>query len=358
MDPRGEWIDFRAAKEAVGIERLLDGYGVKLRRRVGAHLRGRCPLPQHSSWESGESFIVSTHKNVWICHSQSCVAARGGQAGGNVLDLVAVMENCSIADAARRLSVRFGTGGRMRRSLEDTGFKKNEAGSCSLLSVSSGTPNAPLRFVLCPLDSRHPYLQQRGIERQTAEYFQVGFYSTTGLLEGRVAIPVHNRQGQLVAYAGRVIEQTEPRYRFPPGFQKSLELFNLHRALRSGARQVVVVEGFFDCMNLHQAGFSGVVALMGSALSEAQQKLLLDHFGELVLMMDGDETGRRASRRIAAQLGARIPVRLVEVPAGRQPDQLNAPEIRRLLENSGMPLQMGAEPNAPDRRTAMVERGL
>jgi hypothetical protein len=95
MDQRGEWTDFAAVKAAVGIERLLDGYGVKLRAGSGAHLRGRCPLPQHSSWESRESFIVNTSKNVWVCHSQSCVAARGGQAGGNVLDLVAVMENCS-----------------------------------------------------------------------------------------------------------------------------------------------------------------------------------------------------------------------------------------------------------------------
>ncbi len=360
MDPRGEWIDFRAAKEAVAIERLLDGYGMKLRARVGAHLRGRCPLPQHSSWESGESFIVNTHKNVWICHSQSCVAARGGQAGGNVLDFVAVMEHCSLAEAARRLRIRFGAGGRMGRGLEGTGFKKNEGGSASPLSISAGTQNAPLRFVLCPLDSRHSYLQQRGIERQTAEYFQVGFYSATGLMQGRVAIPIHNRQGQLVAYAGRAIGQTEPRYRFPPGLRKSLELFNLHRALQGGTRQVVVVEGFFDCMHLHQAGFSEVVALMGSVLSETQQKLLLDHFGELVLMMDGDETGRRASRRIAAQLDGRIALRIVEVPAGRQPDQLNGTEIRRLLESSGaaaLPI-WGAEPSAPHRRSVTVERSL
>jgi len=360
MDQRGAWIDLAAVKAAVRIETLLDWYGVKLHRGVGAHLRGRCPLAQHSSRESRESFIVNTCKSVWVCHSQSCVEVRGGQAGGNVLDLVAVMEHCSIAEAARRLAVRFGEGGRMRRSSEGTGFKKNQGGASSLLSFSAGTQNPPLRFVLRPVDSRHPYLHQRGLEHQTAEYFQVGFYSATGLMEGWVAIPIYNRQGQLVAYAGRAIGQTEPRYRFPPGFQKSLELFNLHRALQSGIRQVVVVEGFFDCMNLHQAGFPEVVALMGSVLSGAQQKLLLDHFGELVLMMDGDEIGRRASRRIAAQLGDRIPLRVVEVPAGRQPDQLNVTEICQLLESRGravMPI-WEAEQNAPDRQTVMVERGL
>jgi DNA primase len=356
MDQSRAWTDFAAVKAALGIERLLEQYGVKLRRRVGSHLRGLCPLPQHSSWESRESFIVNTRKNVWVCHSQSCVAARGGQAGGNVLDLVAIMEHCSIVEAARRLSARFGTDGHMGRGLEGTGFKKNEGGASSLFPFSVATQNAPLRFVLCPVDSRHPYLHQRGIEYQTAEYFQAGFYSASGLLEGRVVIPVHNRHGQLVAYAGRAIGQAEPRYKFPTGFQKSLELFNLHRAVRSGDRRVVVMEGFFDCMRVHQAGFPNVVALMGSALSATQQELLLAHFGELVLMMDGDKAGRRASQRIAAQLGNQIPLRVVEVPADRQPDQLNGTEIRRLLETDGAAAQIsGAEHNA---RIATVERSL
>jgi DNA primase len=354
MGQQGAWIDFAAVKAAVGIETLLDWYGVKL-RRVGVYVRGGCPFTQHSSRESRESFIVNTRQNVWVCHSQSCGAARGGRAGGNVLDFVAVMEHCSLAEAARRLSVRFGADGRMGRGLEGTGFKKNEAGA-SLFPFSAGTQNAPLGFVLRPVDGRHPYLEQRRIGRRTAEYFQVGFYSATGLMAGRVVIPVHNRQGQLVAYAGRAIGQAEPRYKFPTGFRKSLELFNLHRAVRSGGRQVVVVEGFFDCMRVHQAGFRSVVALMGSALSATQQELLLGHFGELVLMMDGDETGRRASQRIAAQLGNRIPLRVVEVPAGRQPDQLNATEIRRLLETDGADAQiLGAEHKA---RTATVERSL
>jgi len=124
MGQQGAWIDFAAVKAAVGIETLLDWYGVTL-RRVGVYVRGGCPFTQHSSRESRESFIVNTRQNVWVCHSQSCVAARGGRAGGNVLDFVAVMEHCSLAEAARRLSVRWGADGRMGRGLEGTGFKKN-----------------------------------------------------------------------------------------------------------------------------------------------------------------------------------------------------------------------------------------
>jgi hypothetical protein len=76
-------------------------------------------------------------------------------------------------------------------------------------------------------------------------------------------------------------------------------------------------------------------------------------------MMDGDEAGRRASRRIAAQLGGRIPLRIVDVPDGRQPDQFNETEIRRLLENpGGAAMKISGAEHAPERRVAMAERGL
>lgn len=327
-----EWIDFRAVKSRVGMEALLEAYGIALGRRVGVHLRGGCPLPQHSSRESRESFLVHTEKNVWICHSQSCVATRGGQAGGNVLDFVAAMEQCSIAEAAWRLGARYGVGGPIRARGEGTGFKKNEGGAGAWVCLPGGHQNPPLSFVLRPVDCQHAYLRQRGIAHQTAEYFQVGFYSGAGLMQRRIVMPIHNRQGQLVAYAGRVIDGSEPRYKFPPGFRKSGVVFNLHRALRSGLRQAIVVEGFFDCMRLHQVGFPQVVALMGAWLSPVQQELLRAHFAELVLMLDGDETGRRATERMVGQLGSEIRLRVAEVPAGQQPDQLAAMEIRRLVQ--------------------------
>ena len=330
----GAWIDFAAVKAAVRMEMLLEDYGARLRRGVGMHLRGRCPLPQHSSRESRESFIVNASKNVWICHSQSCVAARRGVVGGNVLDFVALMENCSMVEAARRLRSRFMAGGPGPPGEEGTGFKKKEGASSGWVVSPAQESNPPLGFVLGPVDHRHPYLSQRGIDGQTAECFQAGFYGGAGMMHKRVVIAIHNQRGQLVAYVSRAIDGREPRYKFPPGFQKSLELFNLHRALRSKSPQVIVVEGFFDCMRVHQAGFPSVVALMGASLSRAQLQLLLDHFEQVVLMLDGDETGRRASRLIAAQPGRQMTLRVVEVPKGQQPDQLTAMEIHRLLEGT------------------------
>ena len=111
----------------------------------------------------------------------------------------------------------------------------------------------------------------------------------------------------------------EPRYKFPPRFRRSLVLFNLHRAIRHG-KAVVVVEGFFDCFRVHQAGFPCVVALMGCSLSQRHETLLQQHFREVTLMLGGDNAGRRASPAIAARLVTKLAVRAMEVPHGTQPD--------------------------------------
>ncbi|MGA7410202.1 MAG: hypothetical protein WBW33_06935 [Bryobacteraceae bacterium] len=80
-------------------------------------------------------------------------------------------------------------------------------------------------------------------------------------MSGRLVIPIHNERGELVAYAGRSIDGSEPRYKLPAGFRKSQVLFSLHRVT---GPDVIVVEGFFDCMKVWQAGHQAVVSLMGS----------------------------------------------------------------------------------------------
>ena len=97
---------------------------------------------------------------------------------------------------------------------------------------------------------------------------------------------------------------------------------------------MLVVEGFFDCLRVHQAGYHNVVALMGVTLSEAQEQLLRERFPKLVLMLDGDEAGRRASQQLAARLKGKVSLSVVEVPSGRQPDQLSNEEIGQILSRA------------------------
>lgn len=193
--------------------------------------------------------------------------------------------------------------------------------------------NPALRFELRNVNTAHPYLEERGIQRATAAEFGVGFYSGSGLMQGRIVIPIHNRRGELVAYAGRAVNGDGPKYKLPIGFRKSLEIFNVHRAATAGSDTVVIVEGYFDCLRVYQAGFPYVVALMGCALSGAQEVLLLERFQRIVLMLDGDAAGRGASRAIADRVSMRSSVGVVHVPDGAQPDQLPSEVIQRLLEN-------------------------
>ena len=181
---------------------------------------------------------------------------------------------------------------------------------------------SPLNFKLTGIDCAHPYLAERGITEQTAREFGAGFYAGPGLMHSRLVIPIHNADGQLIAYCGRSVDKTQPRYRVPPGFAKSEILFNMHRAAAGLSNSVVVVEGFFDCMKVHQAGIRSVVALMGSVLYEPQRHDLLDRFSRVILLLDGDPTGRKASTVIAQRLARHCSVRAVLLPNGVQPDQL------------------------------------
>ena len=109
-------------------------------------------------------------------------------------------------------------------------------------------------------------------------------------------------------------------------------LFNLHRVLEVGeGSMVVLVEGYFDCFTVHQAGFPNVVSLMGSALSDHQEKLIIDHFGQVVLILDGDDGGRAAASEIASRLTRKLYVRVLDVPDNTQPDRLPSGEIQSLL---------------------------
>jgi DNA primase len=314
------------------MEMVLARYGVAVRRVNKTSLRGDCPLPSHSSDAGKKSFGVQTEKNAWACQAQSCVVARGGRKGGNVLDFVAVMESCTVRDAALRLQSWFmGTGAASPLVTEkDEPVEESESGGVLV--------NKPLPFTLKGIDSSHPYLTRRGITRETAEHFGVGFFPGKGSMSARIVIPIHNEEGELVAYAGRATdESTEPRYKLPDGFNRSLELFNLHRAAQADSRGVViVVKGFFDAMKVHQAGFPAVVALMGLSLSDVQSELL-GAFDKAIFLLGGDETSAEATPKVAAHLAHRLFVRIAAVPQGKQPDQFSSDGIRMLLSLNQAP---------------------
>jgi len=314
-----EWVDFKNVKAKVSMATVLSHYDVRLRRVGADEFRGKCPLPTHSSTRSNDSFSCSFTRNAWSCQSASCIAARSGRVGGNVFDFVAEMERCSIREAALHL----------QHSLAENQIPR--AASRNEEPVPYTPDNRPLSFTLRNIDHQHPYVASRGLSEDTARYFGVGYYGGNGFLRGRVVIPIHNEHGELVAYSGRAIDQTKPKYRLPRGLRKSQLLFNLHRAIEKRSRTLILVEGFFDTFKIHQAGHHNVAALMGSKLSDRQADLIGSYFDEVILMLDADEAGKAGATAAARALSSRVAVQVVELGSGSQPDQLASEGINQLL---------------------------
>ena len=308
-----DWVSFADIKKQIHLEEVLRSYGVDWLRRSGPQrYRGRCPIHQG---QGTEAFHANLGRNAFHCFACG--------AGGNVLDFVAKMEGCSVREAALRLQASQGPGTGAAR-VSSSGPERRE------LVTEKREIHPPLSFSL-KVDGTHPYLARRAIDPITAGHFGVGYYGGRGVMSHRIAIPIHDPQGRLVAYCGRALDGAVPRYRFPAGFPKSQVLFNYHRARAAGEDRVIVVEGFFDCLRVHQAGFPCVVALMGARLSAPQKNLLAARFTRVVLMLDGDQTGRAATAQIARDLVSACSVREVLLPPEMQPDQMAAGGIRQAL---------------------------
>jgi DNA primase len=280
-------------------------------------------------------------KNIWNCFSEC-------KRGGNVLDFIARMENVSIHAAALKAIEWFHIDADMAgtsRGVEQdgsptTGRAKSMAGERGPAAAveEKSVPNKPLKFRLDKLDLGHPYLQERGLTFETIVNFGLG-YCAKGMMAERIAIPIHNPEGNVVAYAGRHPGDPKdgiPKYKLPQGFRKSLELFNIDRASKeSPDHPLVIVEGFFDCMKLYQHGCRRVVALMGSTMSAAQEELirkLTDHQGQVIVMLDEDEAGQTGRDEIAVRLAKFVFVRIhVFEEEGFQPEHMSAEEVASLL---------------------------
>lgn len=325
------WIDFTALKRQVSIKDVLARYGLLggLNEKKPGRLVGPCPI--HGG-KNGTSFNVDVEKNVFHCFSEC--------GGGNVLDLVMKIENCSIREAGEKLADWFAL--KFERSRRDkapnvadsTAAPPPPTPSPPLSSEGATLANPPLERPLRDLNPDHPYLTSRGLTIPTIREFGIG-YCTRGLMRGRIAIPIHDEHARLVAYGGRAVDdalaEKAGKYRLPDGFRKSLVLFNLHRAVERGDRSATVVEGFMDCFKVHQSGFPTVVALMGSSLSEAQTELLAANFDRLALMFDGDDAGTRCLREFYLRLRRRVYLREIHLEPGEQPDSLSDVRIRELL---------------------------
>jgi DNA primase len=295
-------------------------------------LNGPCPIHKGSN---PTQFRVSISKNIWNCFSEC-------KHGGNVLDFIAEMENASIHAAALKAIEWFNLdAGEMSAAGESVEAEEiapvpKTVVKRAALPAEKGVPNPALKFRLDKLEREHPYLtQERGLTLETIVDFGVGFCSK-GMMADRIAIPIHNVKAEVVGYAGRFPgeppDADTPKYKLPPGFRKMQELFNVDRAGKEPAdKPLIVVEGFFGCMKIHQGGYRKVVALMGSTMSATQEELIRHH-RHVIVMLDEDDAGRAGREDIAVRLAKFVYVKIhVFEQEGQQVDKLTTEEMQQLL---------------------------
>jgi len=328
------WVNFAEIRAKVSLEDvLMKLYEIGTLKRDGDKLVGACPV--HAG-DSPRAFHADLTKNVWHCFTKC-------KKGGNQIDFVAAKENISIRDAALKLQSFFlGEGGVSRSASNPAADSppgpRGKSGAPAPHPKQDQAPveeNPPLNVKL-DLKGDHPHLlTNRRLKLETTSHFGIG-YCARGILRGMIAIPIHDEEGQRVAYAGRRLKPSEIRefgkYKFPKGFHKELVLYNLGRAKEFQDKQgLMLVEGFFSVFKLHEAGFPNVVAAMGSDLSEHQAKLLADS-KEVIILFDGNEAGYRGAEAARERLMGKTKVRLVRLPDGYEPEDLSPKALRWLVQ--------------------------
>jgi len=309
MSENRPYLDFRAIKARVTMADVLSRYGVNLGRVNATSLKGTCPLPSHSS-KKKNTFYVNEAKSVWYCHSDSC-KKNGGKAGGNVIDFIAAMENCSTYDAAKRIDEMFQAGSPPSPNIPP---QPNAAASNTAADgdVVTATGNKALTFVLKDVNPSHPMIQDHGISVETAKRFGVGFFPGKGSMAGRIVFPLHEH-GILVGYAGRTTFPASggnPKWLFGKGLKKTF-LYGLDRC--DPAKPLILCESLWAPLWFHERGLQAA-ALMGSEMT-AEQERCLDSYPVITVALDNDNAGAEKTARICERLKGKhriLKARLVE----------------------------------------------
>ncbi len=343
-----QWVNFAEIRQKVSLEDVIFRYyRIETLRRKGDRVVGKCPV--HGG-DSPTAFNADLSRSVWSCFTR-CPEDKNG---GNQLDFVAYKENISIRDAALRLKAFF-LGGNAAATPATarppdpipiragvTAMPHPAAPAAALAPAARAerkedddTKSNPPLDVRLDLKADHPHLiQDRGLTPSTIDYFGIG-WSGRGIMRGCIAIPIHDGEGHLVAYAGRRLKPADARefgkYKLPKGFKKEILLFNYHRAKEHMTSDgLIVVEGYFKVMALHQAGLPNTVATMGRSLSR-EQALLLAAAKEVIILFDGNDAGRigaEAAVKLLAEVAPQLIVRRINLPDGVEPDHLTPKTLR------------------------------
>lgn len=367
---------------------VISGY-VRLQKK-GSSYFGLCPF--HN--EKSPSFSVSRQKQMYYCF--------GCGAGGNVFTFLMEYENFSFVEAVQFLADRAGV------ELPKMEYSREAKEKADLKSALLEINKAAAQYFYVQLKSAqgktaHTYLTERGLSEETIKAFGLGYsnkYSDdlykylrskgyredmirqAGLIStdekngvydkfwNRVMFPIMDVNSRVIGFGGRVMGDAKPKYLNSPEtpvFDKSRNLYGLHRARSSKKNYFLLCEGYMDVISLHQAGFTNAVASLGTALTTGHASLIKRYVQEVYLTYDSDEAGTRAALRAVPILKeAGIAAKVIRMDPYKDPDEfiknLGADEFEKRIGNARNGFMFSLEilekeydMNSPEGKTAFFQ---
>ena len=330
-------------------------------KRAGANYNGLCPY--HS--EKSPSFTVFPATQSFYCF--------GCGAGGDAVTFIMRSENLDYPDAVELLAKRAGItitsdekeqGGISKRRIYEMNLAAAKYFRDCLFDPKLGRVGMEYLFEkrrLSPAVIKHfglgfapesfgaltDHMHKQGF---TDEELIVGFLcgksQKTGraydYFRNRVIFPIINTSGDIIAFGGRVMDDSKPKYlnsSDTPGFKKSRNLFALNYAKNHCSERLILCEGYMDVIALHAAGFENAVATLGTALTQDQARMMAKYTKEVVISYDSDEAGQAATRKAVRMLSeVGLDVKILRMEGAKDPDEyiknFGADSFRRLLDAS------------------------
>lgn len=325
------------------IVEVISSY-VKLQKK-GSSYFGLCPF--HN--EKSPSFSVSGQKQMYYCF--------GCGAGGNVFTFLMEYENYSFVEALKVLADRAGV------ELPKMEYSREAQEKAELRTVLLEINKLAAKYFYAQLKSEqgktaYTYLKDRQLSDATITAFGLGYsnkysddlyrylkmkgYSDEMLLKAglisadekhgaydkfwnRVMFPIMDANNRVIGFGGRVMGDGKPKYLNSPEtpvFDKSRNLYGLHRARTSRKPYFIICEGYMDVIALHQAGFTNAVASLGTALTAGHASLIKRYVNEVYLTYDSDEAGTKAALRAAPILkSVGITAKVIRMDPYKDPDE-------------------------------------
>ena len=312
-------------------------------KRSGRNFFGLCPF--HN--EKSPSFSVSPDKQIFHCF--------GCGVGGNVYTFLMKIEGINFIEAIQMLAERANIN---LPTLENNADTAKEELKAKLYKVNAFTADFYHKNLYLPTAKiAQEYVKKRKLSNETLKSFQIGFsgkfdelyqelkkqgFQEREILESglvnknekgqyidryrnRLMFPICDVRGKVIAFGGRVLDDSKPKYINSPEnvvYSKGRNLFGLNVAKKGDLSKILIVEGYMDVISLHQRGITNVVAPLGTALTQQQGWLLRKNAQQIILSFDSDEAGLTAKMRaleILQNMGCDI--RILQMEGAKDPDE-------------------------------------